>query len=320
MRNIALVFGSILLSLGFIEAATRTLFPFDLADHVTAALPYHYDPELGWAGDSEIDRMMVFPESSFRVRTNALGFRDEEPEPGAILILGDSFAWGWGVEEDERFGEVLGQILGRRTVNVSLPGWGPDQELLAFRRHAAELRPSAIVLAVSSNDACDLLSSYRYGMAKPQLDDTMDPSGVPVPFDSFFWWRHGERSAEFVDRQSPAALRSHALRWARMVARNRLVSSAAPSCEASTGQLRAEATIMLIAEELRRTAPTVALLIPGLGERPSEGWRSRLMLALDGCAVDPGAAVLTPESHFRFDPHWTPAAHRVAAELLSRKL
>jgi len=314
MKSLALVFGSTALAILMIEIVTRVFLPFPLADRLSGGIPYHYDAELGWAGDAGIDRELVFPESRFRVRTNRWGFRDEEPndEP-AIVFLGDSFAWGWGVEEEQRFSELVGAIRGERTINVSLPGYGPDQELLAYWRLAERehLRPKAIVLAISSNDTCDLISPQRYGMERPTPLECGE-----VPLDWAFWEKH---SADVEREIIPERLWSHSMRWARTILVRRALAAAQPSCEALGPEQRyAEHVLGLIVREFEKDARTLVVLIPGKGEREREGWRSRLSRDLD--ALDLGASVLTTGSHFRLDPHWTPEAHRTAAELIARSL
>jgi len=52
---------------------------------------------------------------SVKLATNSLGFRDEEinkkKKDYRVLILGDSFAEGWGVEVDDRFDNVAQYII-----------------------------------------------------------------------------------------------------------------------------------------------------------------------------------------------------------------
>src|SRR5437870_6304289 len=52
-------------------------------------------------------------------RSNSLGFRDREVPPKSpdryrIAVIGDSFAWGQGVEERDRFSNLLEEFLGPR--------------------------------------------------------------------------------------------------------------------------------------------------------------------------------------------------------------
>lgn len=70
------------------------------------------------------------------VRVNRLGVRDdaaslEQPE---IVILGDSYAMGWGVTEEATFGSKLEQMAGLRVLNAGISSYGTAQELALLRR------------------------------------------------------------------------------------------------------------------------------------------------------------------------------------------
>jgi lysophospholipase L1-like esterase len=127
---------------------------------------YRADPVLShtlrpsWSG---IHQKLEFKVS---VRTNALGFRGREipaqPDPGTfrILTLGDSFTFGWGVEEEETFIRVLERRLsavGRvEVINAGVPGYSADQYLLFLRTRGFALRPDAILLIECGNDDQEL--------------------------------------------------------------------------------------------------------------------------------------------------------------------
>ncbi len=112
------------------------------------------------------------------VRLNKLGLRGRlpiSPPPGApapyrICVLGDSVAFGQGIEDEEdRFGEVLGELLqrdGRRVevVNVSGPGWNTSAELNSLRQVAKLTRFDLVILAYVPNDhfsGKDMPADYR---------------------------------------------------------------------------------------------------------------------------------------------------------------
>jgi hypothetical protein len=63
------------------------------------------------------------------VSINSLGFREREigqkdPDRYRIAIIGDSYTWGQGLEERERFSNLLGEFLGSRyeVPNFGMPG------------------------------------------------------------------------------------------------------------------------------------------------------------------------------------------------------
>ena len=102
---------------------------------VRLALP-DYDPrgQIAYRFHSVAGTYLGVPGSSARqiknsgdynvaVRFNEHGFRDRRDVAtgtvGDIYVTGDSFTFGWGVEEDKRFSSVLETLTGRRVFNVS---------------------------------------------------------------------------------------------------------------------------------------------------------------------------------------------------------
>lgn len=80
----------------------------------------------------------VFRNREFETRLyiNSLGLRDDEqslykPE---IIILGDSYTLGWGVDQDSTFAQVLEQLSGRKVLNASMASYGTARELLLLDR------------------------------------------------------------------------------------------------------------------------------------------------------------------------------------------
>lgn len=106
--------------------------------------------------------------------TNIDGLRDVtrpvETREGLerILILGDSVAYGHGVEGSEAFPQVLERLeraAGRDVdvFNMALPGWSTRQERLAYERIGRKYKPSSVILAVCLNDLAEL----QINLAKP---------------------------------------------------------------------------------------------------------------------------------------------------------
>ena len=72
-----------------------------------------YDADAGWTCAPDLDSRYIQPGSfDVRIMTNSRGLRDEEiaerKAPGVrrIAVLGDSYMWGYGVENDEMFASV----------------------------------------------------------------------------------------------------------------------------------------------------------------------------------------------------------------------
>lgn len=124
-----------------------------------ALLSYALRP--GWSG--------VHDSADFRVgvHVNALGMRgaehSREKSPGVrrLLVLGDSFGFGWGVEDDESFPARLearwrsaGQAVD--VLDAAVPGYAADQSWIFLRERGFALAPDLIVLASCQNDVEDL--------------------------------------------------------------------------------------------------------------------------------------------------------------------
>jgi hypothetical protein len=65
-------------------------------------------------------------EYNVAVTINKYGFRDskdiKDSNYNDIFVVGDSFSFGYGVEENERFSNILENLSGRKVYNISIPG------------------------------------------------------------------------------------------------------------------------------------------------------------------------------------------------------
>ena len=67
---------------------------------------------------------------------NSLGVRDTEKALDApeIVLLGDSFALGWGVDASETFIKLVGEKTGLTTLNTCVPSFGTVREMIMLRK------------------------------------------------------------------------------------------------------------------------------------------------------------------------------------------
>jgi hypothetical protein len=149
-----------------------TLVVLLVAAEITLRLVYHpeflgsvirYDALLGWRLEPKSSLVNVDEQRDFRYRieVNSLGLREREvmlaKPAGArrVLVLGDSFAFGVGLDLDERFSDVLDRALPDdvEVINAGVPGWGTDQEMLFYESSLRRLRPDVVVLTfLGQND------------------------------------------------------------------------------------------------------------------------------------------------------------------------
>jgi len=176
--HLALVAASVVLALLLLEGGIRLLevarpearpaaAPADSAAQSTTP-EYVPSDSLGWIlRPAAVQR---FRRDGFdtTVRSNHLGFRGPEigeKAPGVTryAVLGDSYAFGWGVEEGETYAAQLDSILNPRApggpryevVNAALPGFGTYQRLAALERLLPYGLDGIIVEFSASNDVVD---------------------------------------------------------------------------------------------------------------------------------------------------------------------
>jgi hypothetical protein len=148
--------------------------------------PYQRDALVGYSLRPDWETVHASGDFQVPVRTNALGMRGAPvsslPSAGSLRILfaGDSYPFGFGVEEGESFpvrtGQLLGAALGRpvEVINAGVPGWAMDQTLLSLREHRLDLQPDLLVVSVMQNDIVDL------GWHRLEVDD----QGLPTRVES----------------------------------------------------------------------------------------------------------------------------------------
>ena len=122
---------------------------------------WKYDALLGWAHEPGQEGIFETPQFRTFVRINENGLRDRQHsyerqnDIERILVLGDSFAWGYGVEESERFSQLLEKSLDVEVINAGVSGYSTDQELLWYRNEGIRYETDLVILVVAGNDVGD---------------------------------------------------------------------------------------------------------------------------------------------------------------------
>ena len=129
-------------------------------------LPYHMQgmidhPQLGYAHPRSVSYQL----GKNRVSLNSHGHRDDEmpvDKPAGerrILVLGDSVAFGWGVDQGEDFPARLEARLRQETrdrwqvINSGVNGYNSEQEAIYFATEGIRFSPDVVLLVLVSNDA-----------------------------------------------------------------------------------------------------------------------------------------------------------------------
>lgn len=158
-----------------------------------------YDGVLGWDGLENAQDTFEWVDTRHHVRQNRYGYRGPEYDyersgKRRILFLGDSFVWGFGVENEEIFTHILGKKLQStaEVINMGVSGYGTDQAYLLWKQKARKWNPDDVVLMVTIfTDFWDNVEAIRYGYPKPffRLNRSGDVTlfNVPVPSRAGEW-------------------------------------------------------------------------------------------------------------------------------------
>ena len=190
LRNLTLLVLSVAVALLVSEIALRIMGRKPLVINPEQILFWEYHPQLGWAHKPGEEGVFEKPQFRTFVRINQKGLRDPEADyermdtTKRILVLGDSFAWGFGVEQTERFSEHLEESMGVEIINAGTSGYSTDQELLWYRSEGIKYEADLVILLMSGNDAGDNHKQRNYMIyGKPRFilgEEGLELTGVPV--------------------------------------------------------------------------------------------------------------------------------------------
>jgi hypothetical protein len=117
------------------------------------------DPELGFRFRPGVRDEYALRDLTFAYETDEHGFRNATswPEEAEIVVVGDSLAFGFGVEDADSWTRVVDEGLAEaRVVNLALPGYGPEQYARAYESYGAELSPKLLIIGLfPTNDVRD---------------------------------------------------------------------------------------------------------------------------------------------------------------------
>ena len=120
---------------------------------------FAFKPHASGVFPGNVDTSRTFP-----YRTNAYGLRDRDrPAKQAgtkrVLVIGDSYTWGYAVAEEEAYPQAAERLLedrGRRdleVINGGIPDYNSRQERQLLAQLIPVYQPDAVFLAYVVNDA-----------------------------------------------------------------------------------------------------------------------------------------------------------------------
>ena len=152
---------------------------------ITRAAMYTPDQDLGWKLEPSFEGIEQKKDFLMHVRINQEGFRDDPYDEAAsgsvfrILGVGDSFTFGFGVEHEKTYLELLEGYLnssrpGHRNYqvfNTGVPGYSLEEYSMFLANSWKKFDPDLIVIGVDINDHTDIQPHPKYDVAHGYIID-----------------------------------------------------------------------------------------------------------------------------------------------------
>lgn len=133
-----------------------------------------FDSELGWS--PILNRSIKCPAywEEGTLSSNSHGFRSAEinPTKKAIIVIGDSVAFGAGINDNHTFSHFLDRMVfdkGYQVSNLAVSGYNLEQYYLFLKRHINKFKNIKHIVCVicTYNDLTGIGSNVLYGKRKP---------------------------------------------------------------------------------------------------------------------------------------------------------
>ena len=293
------------------------------------------------------------PEYRIQVRTNSRGIRsdvefDYAKPPGVrrIVVLGDSYGLGYGVDLEDTFLAAMQRSLAAggvecEVINLSVSGFGNAEQLVMLRSEGFRYEPDLVLVAWHSSDFSDNIRSGLFSLAddggvESQATSYLPGVGLRKRLESFgaYRWIAGNSHLYVWAREFSARVVKDVLFRTR-TEDNEAGAAAEPVWEPrfypNAYEAAGELTIALLTTMQReceeRDARLLVLDIPDHSSRTD--FSSRFPRSPDGATF--GLDVVTPLPEFerhlgeilfweRSHRHMTPLACRLTGELLARRI
>lgn len=337
--KVALAIASTCIALVLAEIGSRYIYPVEMAHFVGCnGKPTDImldDPEVESRLKPNFCGKLVGSEFQNSIHTNSSGFRDSQgfvkEKDGAYRIfgLGDSYTFGWGVEQDQIYLNILAKKLeaqlGRKIqmFNLGVWGYGTIQEIKVFQEFK-DYAPDLVILEFYGRNTYveewgnDLVDNYHFY----QWYNSRSLAKKDKPQEIAYTQAIGH--AKNLIAQQCNICRIFALEFGSYLRGNfhpqgneELKQVAWQITSDQLKEFDSELQAMKIKCLLLWVPPPATILAKD--ESLAEELRSfhfhniEIVSALD--------ALGNPRQYYySLDPHWKPAGHRVAADLLLRAI
>jgi len=276
-----------------------------------------YAPEVGWKPKAGISaHVLNFNRDTWQLTTDADGWRGKgSVEQADAVVFGDSYAFGYGVDDEEFFADLPGDM---RIKSIGSPAYSLVHSLLWMERMAPQLEGKLVVwLVYNGNDLADNVhpaqNQYRSPFVRIAAGDSACEL-VTEHVDSSPWTLNSREGgmAAFIELCSPTEQSRRAfqacdflIRRANDVCREagaRLVVMSIPDLS--------HLSRLALARELEKSQHA-AHFDEEVPDRELQAICDRV-----GLPFVPLAVHMDTADYLERDFHWSPRGHRKVARLI----
>ena len=312
-----------------LEVGIRLVIPQPLVPSL-----YRFHPIYSFFLEPNSHTVAANADYKIKIEINSLGFRGKEfnlTNSKNILVLGDSYTFGSGVEFEETYTAVLERRLKAEgnainIINTAVPAWGTTQKLLFLQNEGNKYAPDFIIWQISE---IDFDHNLQYGLHKvindtlvyvpptPSLRDKIRQYTNYIPY--YGWLVQRSHLVSLIRRSILLAVREHSSKKDELLKNDYVKSASNPK-----GWLLMKA----LSEEMLLTArrmdvPILLVFFPSGGrEIQKQGFNPAVdslfsYLERKKCNyIDFTYIGFDSKYRYSSDGHWKPAAHALAADSL----
>ncbi len=328
-----LALGGLVVAFLLAEVITRLFLPEPILPRFVV------DPGYGVRGNEpNVVTRHFFPNDyDVTISTNSVGMRglreyslDKPSDTYRIAVIGDSFIFGHGVNDNEVVSAVLEDRLNsdlahERTryevINFSVSGFGQAEQLVTYKHRERHYKPDLVVLFYFSNDIGNNAISKLYQLNQEGQLERTGKSHLP-----------GVALREILYKFAPTRwLFTHSQFWNFI--RNRLSGIIQRSLLKDQGlkrstDMKPEAVALtrallqqFITSIKDDGARPIIFLIPQRNNKENRLETNfpmeKIELVSNGATLIDGRDLLSTEDYYETDGHWRPSGHNKAAKVLA---
>lgn len=268
-----------------------------------------------------------------RLKINDFGLRNPDAVDKAedrIWFIGDSMAFGWGVEQNEMYSSVAGALLNVPTYNVASPGTNACGYQALLARTLEHASPRAVIVGlILENDMDDY--DCRAKAEKSSANVVQPGSDVRVTSIKglkIFLTRNSALYNFFAVSLKRVAFINEALISVGLLARGHAYRPANTKADFDRVINRTAAELANLRVQLPAHIPLAVLIAPArfeIRDRDSAFQKVRREIGRELAAR--GIAVIDPikgfldagfrPTHFAHDGHWSVLGHKIAAQAVA---